>query len=73
MSIERVSAPAAALGAHLLPEQLVIDPEPLQGADVFPQLQVALAQLLDVLARFGQDSSFTLGEDKVGMGAVSSE
>lgn len=63
--------PAAAAGAtldtHLLPEQLVIHPESLQGADVFSQLQVALAELLDVLACFGQDSSFTLGEETVGM------
>lgn len=59
---------AAILDTHLLPEQLVIDPESVQGVDVFSQLQVALAELLDVLACFGQDSSFTLGEENVGMG-----
>lgn len=45
---------------YLLSEQLVVDPEPIQGADIFPQLQVALSQLFDVLAGFGQDSAFTL-------------
>lgn len=55
---------------HLLPEQLVIDPEPVQGVDVFSQLQVALAELLDVFACFGQDPSFTLGEENVWMGGV---
>lgn len=53
---------------HLLPEQLVIDPEPVQGVDVFSQLEVALAELLDVLACFGQDPSFTLREENVWMG-----
>lgn len=62
------AAGGATLDTHLLPEQLVVDPESVQGADVFSQLQVALAELLDVLACFGQDSSFTLGEEKVGMG-----
>lgn len=61
---------ALILETHLLPEQLVIDPESVQGVDVFSQLLVALAELLDVLACFGQDASFTLGEKNVGMGGA---
>lgn len=52
---------------YLLSEQLIVHPDPVQGVDVFPQLQVALAELLDVLAGFGQDSSFTLKEKHAGM------
>lgn len=54
-------------GRYLLSEQLVIQPDPVQGADVFAQLQVALAELLDVLAGFGQDAPFTLKEREGGM------
>lgn len=61
---------ALILETHLLPKQLVIDPESVQGVDVFSQLLVALAELLDVLACFGQDASFTLGEKNVGMGGA---
>ena len=45
---------------YLLSEQLVINSEAIQSVDVLPQLQVALSELLDVLARFRQDSSFAL-------------
>lgn len=48
------------LWTHLLSEQLVVDSETIERVDIFPQLQVALSELLDVLAGFGQDSSFTL-------------
>lgn len=45
---------------YLLSEQLVINSETIQDIDIVAQLQVALPQLLDVLTRFGQDSTFTL-------------
>lgn len=57
-----------ALDSYLLSEQLIINSDSIQGVDIFPQLQVALAKLLDVLACFGQDSSFTLKEENVGTG-----
>lgn len=64
------SAPPAVttLDSYLLSEQLIINSDSIQGGDIFPQLQVALAKLLDVLACFGQDSSFTLKEENVGTG-----
>lgn len=49
---------------YLLPKQLVIDSEAIERVDVFSQLQVALSELLDVLAGFGQDSPFTLEQKR---------
>lgn len=48
---------------YLLSEQLVVDPEAVESAGVFPQLQVALSELLDVITGFGQDPSFTLKQN----------
>lgn len=49
---------------YLLPKQLIIHSETVKSTDIFPQLQVALSELLDILAGFGQDSSFTLKREE---------
>lgn len=45
---------------YLLSKELVVNPETIKSTYVVRYLQVALSQFLDVLAGFGQDSSFTL-------------
>lgn len=49
---------------YLLSKQLVIHSETVESADIVPQLQVALPELLDVLAGFRQDSPFTLKREE---------
>lgn len=46
--------------SYLLPAQLVVHLDPLHLLQALLQPLVALPQLADVVARFGQDAAFTL-------------